>query len=615
MIEVQGLTKSYPTQTAVSDVTFSVKEGEIVGFLGPNGAGKTTTMRVLTGFLPPTSGTARIAGHDVVAQSRQARASLGYLPESAALYPELRVREYLAYRARLEGISGSEVRSRVDQAVERCLLADVADRKIDNLSKGYRQRTALAGALVHQPPVLILDEPTVGLDPMQIIKIREMIRTLGRERAVLLSTHILPEVDAVCDRVLIIDRGRIVAEGAPNELRARLAGKPVVRVAFRGAVPAREALEGIPGCPLGRGRRRRDGDAGPRRVRARRRSPGSDLREGRRTRPRSAGARVRRGLARRRLRAPDPARRARRLRSGARNGRAAGGAPRRRERLVRRLLAIVGREWRAYFLSPLAYVILAAFLLMNGLIFWAIVAFMNTPGAPKGQALPYLFTNTYFWIFNLFVVPIIAMRLFPEERKSGTIETLLTSPVSEAMVVGGKFIGALGFFLTLWAPTLVYVLIIRSNTSVDLGPVASSYLAVLLLGGFFLSVGTFASTLSKNQIVAAILAFGMLIPIFSAGLLESLGADPSKREIFGYLNLWDHMDDFARGIVDTRHVVYAWLARRSFSSWRPCRSPPRRRRRERRARGVARRRFAAIGPASSFLGASPARHRHWARGD
>jgi ABC-2 type transport system permease protein len=223
---------------------------------------------------------------------------------------------------------------------------------------------------------------------------------------------------------------------------------------------------------------------------------------------------------------------------------------------MKRFLAIVGREWRAYFLSPLAYVILAAFLLMNGMIFWAIVAFMNTPGAPKGQALPYLFTNTYFWIFNLFVVPIIAMRLFPEERKSGTIETLLTSPVSEGMVVAGKFVGALGFFLTLWAPTLVYVAILRNSTAVDLGPVASSYLAVLLLGGFFLSIGTFASTLTKNQIVAAILAFGMLIPIFSAGLLESLGADPSRRDLFGYVNLWDHMEDFARGIVDTRHVVY-----------------------------------------------------------
>ncbi|MGE5276605.1 MAG: ABC transporter ATP-binding protein [Acidobacteriota bacterium] len=247
MIEVENLTKRYPTQTAVSDVTFSVKEGEIVGFLGPNGAGKTTTMRVLTGFLPPTSGTARIAGHDVLTHSKEARASLGYLPESAALYPEMRVREFLTYRARLEGVTGGDVKRRVGEAVTRCLLEEVADRKIDNLSKGYRQRTALAGALVHQPPVLILDEPTVGLDPMQIIKIREMIRDLGRERAVLLSTHILPEVDAVCDRVLIIDRGRIVAEGTPQELRTRLAGTPFVRAAFKGAVPAREALEKLAG--------------------------------------------------------------------------------------------------------------------------------------------------------------------------------------------------------------------------------------------------------------------------------------------------------------------------------------------------------------------------------
>jgi len=247
MIEVQNLTKRYPTQLAVSDVTFSVREGEIVGFLGPNGAGKTTTMRVLTGFLPPSTGTARVAGFDIVSQSRRARASLGYLPESAALYPEMRVREYLAYRARLENVTGADVRTRVEEAVESCLLTEVADRKIENLSKGYRQRTALAGALVHRPPVLILDEPTVGLDPMQIIKIREMIRTLGRERAVLLSTHILPEVDAVCDRVLIIDRGRIVAEGTPQELRRQLAGRPVVRARIKGKVAARESILKLPG--------------------------------------------------------------------------------------------------------------------------------------------------------------------------------------------------------------------------------------------------------------------------------------------------------------------------------------------------------------------------------
>lgn len=248
MIEVQSLTKRYPTQIAVADVTFSVREGEIVGFLGPNGAGKTTTMRVLTGFLPPSAGSARVAGYDIVKQSKRARASLGYLPESVAMYPEMRVREYLTYRARLEGVSGALVKRRVEEAVGHCLLEEVADRKVENLSKGYRQRAALAGALVHQPPVLILDEPTVGLDPTQIIKIREMIRALGRERAVLLSTHILPEVDAVCDRMLIIDRGRIVAEGTPQELRAKLAGKVIVRAAFSGAVPAREALARLTGA-------------------------------------------------------------------------------------------------------------------------------------------------------------------------------------------------------------------------------------------------------------------------------------------------------------------------------------------------------------------------------
>src|SRR6266542_3948414 len=248
MIEVQNLTKRFAAQAAVSDVTFSVRQGEIVGFLGPNGAGKTTTMRVLTGFLPPSEGRASVAGYDIVAQSRQARANLGYLPESAALYGEMRVREYLAYRARLEGLVGPGVKTRVDEIIGRCLLEEVADRRVENLSRGYRQRAALAGALVHRPPVLILDEPTVGLDPAQIIKIREMIRSLGRERAVLLSTHILPEVDAVCDRVLIIDRGRIVAEGTPQELRRRLAGRPVVRSAFRGSVTtAREELARLPG--------------------------------------------------------------------------------------------------------------------------------------------------------------------------------------------------------------------------------------------------------------------------------------------------------------------------------------------------------------------------------
>jgi ABC-2 type transport system permease protein len=215
----------------------------------------------------------------------------------------------------------------------------------------------------------------------------------------------------------------------------------------------------------------------------------------------------------------------------------------------------MGREWRAYFFSPLAYVIMAAFLLLNGIIFYVILSYLSAPTAPKGQALLLLFTNTYFWIFNLFVVPVIAMRLFPEERRSGTIESLLTAPVSEAEVVIGKFLGAFGFFLTLWAPTLLYVLFLRSQTRIEIGPVASGYLAVALLGAYFLSVATFASTLTKNQIVAAILGFAMLIPIFSVGLAEQM-VSGTARDWLGYFNLWDHMDEFARGVVDTRRIVY-----------------------------------------------------------
>ncbi|MEP6801167.1 MAG: ABC transporter permease [Acidobacteriota bacterium] len=222
---------------------------------------------------------------------------------------------------------------------------------------------------------------------------------------------------------------------------------------------------------------------------------------------------------------------------------------------MRKWLAIVGREWRAYFFSPLAYVILSAFLLVNGIIFYAILSYLSAPGAGRGQALILLFTNTYFWIFNLFVVPVIAMRLFPEERRSGTIESLLTAPVSETEVVLGKWFGALGFFLTLWAPTLLYVVFLRSQTRIDVGPVASGYLGVALLGAYFLAVGTFASTLTKNQIVAAILCFGMLIPIFSVGLLESI-LGGAGRDFVGYLNLWDHMDEMARGVVDSRRIIY-----------------------------------------------------------
>lgn len=224
MIEARGLSKRYGDLVAVENVTFSVQPGEVVGFLGPNGAGKTTTMRMLTGFLPPTDGSASIAGHDIFEDPLAARRAVGYLPETPPLYPEMSVEDYVEYVAKLKDVPRKERRAAVDRALARCGLSDVRRRVIGALSKGYRQRVGLAQAIVHDPAVLILDEPTVGLDPIQIREIRALIAQLaaekrnGRARTVILSTHILPEVEAICRRVLIISRGRKVVDQPLAEL-------------------------------------------------------------------------------------------------------------------------------------------------------------------------------------------------------------------------------------------------------------------------------------------------------------------------------------------------------------------------------------------------------------
>src|SRR5687768_14971676 len=204
---------------AVDRVTFEVAKGQVVGFLGPNGAGKSTTMRMLTCYIPPTSGTATVNGHDIFHDSEEVRENLGYLPENVPLYTEMRVDEYLDFRGRLRRMDRARRKQRIDYVLERCWLKDVRRRIIGHLSKGYRQRVGLADALLHDPPVLILDEPTVGLDPTQIIETRRLITELGGQHTILLSTHILPQVEAVCDRAIIIAGGKIVAQGSPEELR------------------------------------------------------------------------------------------------------------------------------------------------------------------------------------------------------------------------------------------------------------------------------------------------------------------------------------------------------------------------------------------------------------
>jgi ABC-2 type transport system ATP-binding protein len=249
VIEVEHLTKRYGSVIAVQDVSFQVHKGEILGFLGPNGAGKTTTMRVLTGYMPATDGRVVVAGHDVFEQPVEAKRRTGYLPETPPLYPDMTVREYLHFVAKIKGVRTSDRKSRVEQVMARTWVADMAGRACGKLSKGYRQRVGLAQALIHNPDVLILDEPTAGLDPKQIIETRRLIKELAGDHTIILSTHILPEVSQTCDRVVIINKGRVVAIDTPDNLTRRLRGAATmfVQVDAGRASEAAAALAKVPG--------------------------------------------------------------------------------------------------------------------------------------------------------------------------------------------------------------------------------------------------------------------------------------------------------------------------------------------------------------------------------
>jgi ABC-2 type transport system ATP-binding protein len=253
MIKVSQLTKRYARTTAVDQISFEVAKGQIVGFLGPNGAGKTTTMRMLTCFLPPSSGTATVAGFDVLEEPMEVKKRIGYLPETPPIYPEMETSEYLQFVGSLKGLSGAELTKRVDYVCQRCAIADVKTRLLGKLSKGYRQRVGLAQAIIHNPDVLILDEPTAGLDPKQINETRDLIKDLAGEHTIILSTHILPEVEQTCEQVVIINKGKLVATDSVRNLQARARGAETVLVEVAGRngsleVPSvQNRLEQVPG--------------------------------------------------------------------------------------------------------------------------------------------------------------------------------------------------------------------------------------------------------------------------------------------------------------------------------------------------------------------------------
>jgi ABC-2 type transport system ATP-binding protein len=247
LVQVENLTKFYGDVAAVNGVTFAVEKGEILGFLGPNAAGKTTTMRIITGFMPPTSGTATVAGFDIVEESLEARERIGYLPENVPLYEEMTVRNYLTFCAKLRGVSKKKIADRVQYVLEATRTTGEADTIISKLSKGFRQRVGIAQALVHNPDLLILDEPTVGLDPRQIIEVRELIRGLRGEHTIILSTHILPEAQMLCDRIVIINEGKVAAIDTPEALTMRLRQSQQVRLEVRGPEGLEARLKTLPG--------------------------------------------------------------------------------------------------------------------------------------------------------------------------------------------------------------------------------------------------------------------------------------------------------------------------------------------------------------------------------
>jgi ABC-2 type transport system ATP-binding protein len=255
MIEVENLTKRYGRHTAVDGISFRVEKGEILGFLGPNGAGKTTTMRILTCYLPATEGTARVAGYDVFKAPLDVKRRVGYIPETPPLYPDMAVQDFLTFCAKIKGVPAKERASKVDDAIAKCRVGDVRGKLIGKLSKGYRQRVGLAQAVLHNPEVLILDEPTAGLDPKQIIETRELIKSLGGTHTIVLSTHILPEVSMTCGRVVIINKGRVVAEDTPENLTHRLRGAGGLRLEVKGdEALVLGAVQSVPGVLQARAR-------------------------------------------------------------------------------------------------------------------------------------------------------------------------------------------------------------------------------------------------------------------------------------------------------------------------------------------------------------------------
>ncbi len=558
MVAVEGLSRRFGHLLAVDRISLTVDRGEVLGILGPNGSGKSTTMKMITGFLAPSAGRVEVCGIDVAVDPVAAQRRLGYLPEGAPAWGDITTAAYLRFIADVRRLFGAAGRRAIGDIVERTGIAPVLHQPIETLSKGFRRRVGLAQALLHDPDVLVLDEPTDGLDPNQKFEVRSLIREMSPDKAIVISTHILDEVETVCSRALIIAEGRVVADGTPEhfERGSRLFNAVSLSLPRERAAPVRAELEALPDVSAVEA----DDAGGAVRELTIVPADGRELlptvaamardREWpvERLRPcRGLLDEVFRGLTagggdRRDPARPRPAPRAPRP------------APRPADHL-RDIRTICRRELTGYLSTPIAYVFVVVFLTFAGALTFFLGSFLD-----RGQASLDGFFQFHPWLY-LFLVPAIAMRLWAEERKSGSIELLLTLPVTTLGTVLGKFAAAWIVAGAGLALTGTFWLTVNYLGSPDNGAIAAGYAGSFVMAGGYLAISAFVSALTKNQVIAFIVAAALCFVFTASGLgvvLEFFAgwAPAPVLDTVANLSFLEHFRDVSRGVVDVRDAVF-----------------------------------------------------------
>lgn len=576
MIEVKNLTKKYGNFKAVKNASFTINDGEVVGFLGPNGAGKSTTMNIITGYLSATEGTVSVNGYDIFEQPEDAKRHIGYLPEQPPLFTGMTVDEYLnfVYDLKKTKLPRNPHLAEIRKLVK---IEDVKNRLIRNLSKGYRQRVGIAQALIGNPDVLILDEPTVGLDPSQIIEIRELIHKLGKNHTVILSSHILSEIQAVCKRIIIINQGIIIADDTPENLSARLSDSFVVRLSVIG--PAREVLEKLSAIPE-IGKITVTGTAGEATDFKIEPERNGDIC------PDISKEMLAGGWAITQLYSdtlslediflkminepPESLLKAfdkgdRKAKAAAADDDAADGTQsdtgqRRRQKRRRKggrqiMNAIFKREFKAYFTSPIGFAVLAIFYVISGLLF----AVFFEAGQPdiSGIFSPGLF------LCSLIIIPILTMRLFSEERHQKADQLVMTAPVKITSVVLGKFFAAFAVYAIAVSITLVYQIIITFYIATDWMVFLGNFIGTLVFGAALIAMGMFLSTLTEVQVVVAVATYALelglvLIPSFIVSFLSSSENAFTKVivKLFEGMSILDRFSNFTKGTLNYSDIFF-----------------------------------------------------------